>query len=64
MFEKENLAYGYEFWFTFLGIGFIIRYNTDKSFELFDEMDEEVQQALEEDSAMTFEEFKKMWHEG
>lgn len=35
-FEKEHMAHGYEFWFTLLGLGFYIRYNTDKSLEQFE----------------------------
>ncbi len=35
-FEKENMAYGYEFIFILIGLGFRVRYNTDKSFEQFD----------------------------
>lgn len=40
-FKKENMAYGYEFWFTLLGLGFYIRYNTDKSLEQFEKWEKE-----------------------
>ena len=40
-FERELMAYGYEFIFTMLGLGFRVRYNTDKSLEQFDEWSDE-----------------------
>lgn len=46
-FEKENLAHGYEFWFMLFGLGFIIRYNTDKSLEQFEEWDREIREEFE-----------------
>lgn len=46
-FEKENITHGYEFWFTLLGLGFYLRYNTDKSLEQFDEWEMEVKEAVE-----------------
>lgn len=55
MFEKENLAHGYEFWFTLLGLGFIIRYNTDKSLEQFEKWDKEVEEEL------SLKDFEKLW---
>lgn len=33
---------GYEFWFTFLGLGVYIRYNTKKSNEIFNKWEEEL----------------------
>lgn len=44
-FEREHVAHGYEFWFMFLGLGFIIRYNTNKSLEQFEEWQKEVEEA-------------------
>ena len=49
-FEKEDIAHGYEFWFTLLGLGFRVRYNTDKSLERFDEWDKEVEEAKQDDT--------------
>lgn len=45
-FEKENMAYGYEFIFTLLGLGFRIRYNTDQSLEQFEKWRDETEEAL------------------
>jgi len=47
-FEKENIAHGYEFWFTLFGLGFTIRYNTDRSLEQFDEWDRDVEEELKD----------------
>ena len=47
-FERELMAYGYEFQFILLGLGFRARYNTDKSLERFDEWDREAEEALVE----------------
>ena len=44
-FEKELMAYGYEFIFIILGLGFRVRYNTDKSLEQFEEWNDEAQKA-------------------
>jgi len=44
--EKESMAHGYEFELTLLGLGFRIRYNTDKSLKQFDEWDNEVDETL------------------
>ena len=44
-FEKELIAYGYEFIFIILGLGFRVRYNTDKSLEQFEEWNDEAQKA-------------------
>ena len=44
-FEKELMAYGYEFIFIILGLGFRVRYNTDKSLKQFDEWDDEALEA-------------------
>ena len=43
--EKELMAYGYEFIFIILGLGFIVRYNTDKSLEQFEKWNDETQKA-------------------
>ena len=42
--EKENMAWGYEFIFILMGLGFRIRYNTDKSNEQFEKWDKEVKE--------------------
>ena len=44
-FEKELMAYGYEFIFIIIGLGFRVRYNTDKSLEQFEEWNDEAQKA-------------------
>ena len=44
-FEKENMAYGYEFNFVLLGLGVYIRYNTDKSHEQFAKWSEDAKDA-------------------
>ena len=48
-FEKENMAYGFEFMFVLLGFGFRIRYNTDKALEQFDEWEEEIGKEIIQD---------------
>lgn len=55
----EKSWHGYELWIALLGFHLYVRYNTDKSLDQFDEWE----QVLEEDDLMSFEEFKKMWHE-
>ena len=49
-FEREFMAYGYEFQFILVGLGFRARYNTDKSLERFDEWDKEVEEAKQDDT--------------
>ena len=44
-FEKELMAHGYEFIFIILGLGFRVRYNTDKSLKQFDEWGDEALEA-------------------
>lgn len=57
----EKSYHGYEFWFTLLGLGFYLRYNTDKSFEQFAEWDEEMTEpmSLEEWKRATLEDLEK-----
>lgn len=43
-FEKENMAYGYEFLFILFGLGFRIRYNTEKSHKQFAEWMEDIKE--------------------
>jgi len=38
-FEKDIMTHGYEFSFTLLGLGFYLRYNTDKALRLFAKWD-------------------------
>jgi hypothetical protein len=45
-FEREKIAHGYEFWFMLLGLGFYIRYNTNKSLEQFDLWTKEAEDEL------------------
>ena len=42
-FEKENVAHGYEFIFIVLGLGFRVRYNTDKALAQFEEWENEIE---------------------
>jgi len=44
----EKSWHGYEFWFTLLGLGIYIRYNTDKSLELFKKWDKEMEEEFGE----------------
>lgn len=39
---------GYEFHFTLLGLGFYIRYNTDKALKRFDEWDRELKEEFKD----------------
>jgi hypothetical protein len=45
-FEKDDMVHGYEFRVIVLGLGFRIRYNTDKALEQFEEWAKEVNEGL------------------
>jgi len=57
-FEKDEMACGYEFLFVVLGLGFRIRYNTDKALELFEKWDKEVKMSEKEFEDALFENHK------
>ena len=52
------MAYGYEFQFILLGLGFRARYNTDKSLERYEEWDKDVEEAIVEHYKDTWTELK------
>jgi len=45
-FEVDNFTHGYEFECVILGLGFRVRYNTDKALEQFDEWKKEIADEL------------------
>jgi hypothetical protein len=66
-FENDLFTGGYEFVFILLGLGFRLRYNTKKFYELEaqwqKETDEAVDEMNRENVGMTLKDLKKMWEE-
>lgn len=59
-FEKDVMAGpGYEFWFYFMGLGFYIRYNTDKAMRQYDKWMKEIDKGDTYKSAKTKKNVKK-----
>ena len=57
-FERELMAYGYEFRFILLGLGIYIRYNTTRSNELFEQWEREAEEACEKGELLSLDDLR------
>ena len=63
-FEKDMMTFGYELHFTLLGLGFYLRYNTDKALRKFARWDKEfdkLKSKLPKDNKKKLKAFEKLW---
>ena len=45
-FENDRMTHGYEFRFILLGLGVMVRYNTDEALKLFEKWKNEAKEAI------------------